>query len=119
LPGCSGGEEHEPRGFDPKRKEAKSETLEPDICDDDHARLDRFVSHALEEFGGSAAKRIEWLDHREHGVADPLPEPCAMFRFTDEREVTAAIEFPRFVDRGLDTVRRACHEHEDAGRRAM
>jgi len=119
LSGDAGGEEDETRGSDSKRKEAKSETLEPDICDDDHASLDRPRVQALEERSGSAAKGVEWLLHGEDCFTGALHEPCPMFRFADADEMTATIELARLAEGGLDPGLCACHEHDDARHRAI
>jgi hypothetical protein len=119
LSGDSDGEEDETRGSDSKGKEAKPETLESDICDDDHASLDRPRFQALEERSGSAAKGVEWLLHGEDCFTGALREPCPMFRFADADEVTATIELARLADGGLYPSSCACHEHDDTRRRAI
>jgi hypothetical protein len=101
------------RGPDSKRKEAKSEALEPDIRDDDDAGLDGPSFQALEELCRSTAKGVEWLLDGENCFARPLREPCAMFWLTEEGQVTATIDLARLVEGGLDTSSGACHEHDD------
>jgi hypothetical protein len=119
LSGDSGGEEDETRGPDSKRKEAKSETLEPDIRDDDDAGLDGPSFQALEELRRSTAKGIEWLLHGEDCFTGALREPCPMFRFADADEVTATIDLARLADSGLYSGSCACHEHDDTRRWAI
>jgi hypothetical protein len=119
LSGDSNREEDETRGPDSKRKDAKSEALEPAIRDDDDAGLDGPRFQALEELCRSAAKGVEWLLHGEDCFVRPVREPCAMFRLTEESQVTVTIDLARLVEGGLDTSSCACHEHDDTRRWAI